>query len=83
MPFEAAVGPATVEIVNNGQTLTVSGVQINPVGGLIFTLGAGLERRPVEEEHGEEEDHEKEDAVKEEGCEEELSFARSRIETAA
>ena len=31
-----------------------AGVQINPVGGLIFTLGAGLERRPVEEEHGEE-----------------------------
>jgi hypothetical protein len=31
-----------------------AGVAVNPVGGLIFTVGAGLERRPVEEEHGEE-----------------------------
>ena len=31
-----------------------AGVAVNPVGGLIFTAGAGLERRPVHEEHGEE-----------------------------
>ena len=31
-----------------------AGVAVNPVGGLKFTVGAGLERRPVEEEHGEE-----------------------------
>jgi hypothetical protein len=31
-----------------------AGVAVNPVGGLVFTVGADLERRPVEEEHGEE-----------------------------
>jgi hypothetical protein len=31
-----------------------AGVAVNPVGGPIFTVGAGLERRPVEEEHGQE-----------------------------
>jgi hypothetical protein len=31
-----------------------AGVAVNPVGGLIFTVGAGLERRPAHEDHGEE-----------------------------
>jgi hypothetical protein len=30
-----------------------AGVAVNPVGGLIFTAGAGLERRPVHEDHEE------------------------------
>jgi hypothetical protein len=34
--------------------ILAAGVIFHPVGGLSFTLGAGLERRPVEEEHGEE-----------------------------
>lgn len=55
LAFEYAGGDFREYILGAGVA-----VNVNPVGGLIFTVGAGLERQPVEEEHGEENggDHE-------------------------